>query len=227
MNAPARLHIDIWSDVMCPWCIIGYRQLQQALGELEGEIEADIAWHPFELNRDMPAEGEDMGEHMLRKYGVPPEQAASDRMTRIADKAGYSMRYAGEGEEPPRRIWNTFRAHKLLHWALDAHGPEAQTRLKLALFDAHFQQRRNMSDDETLLEIAESVGLDREGAAAALADETLSDTIRAEETEAMEMGITAVPMMLVNRKFMIPGAQEPETYTAYLRKVVERSANAD
>ena len=84
-----------------------------------------------------------------------------------------------------------------------------------------------MSDDATLLEIAESVGLDREGAAAALADEALSDTIRAEQAEALEMGITAVPMMLVNRKFMIPGAQEPETYAAYLRKVVERSANAD
>lgn len=227
MNAPAHLRIDIWSDVMCPWCIIGYKQLEQALGDLEGEIEADISWHPFELNRDMPVEGEDMGQHMLRKYGVPPEQAASDRMARIADKAGYSMRYAGEGEEPPRRIWNTLRAHKLLHWALDAHGQQAQTRLKLALFDAHFQQRRNMSDDATLLEIAESVGLDREGAAAALADEALSDTIRAEQAEALEMGITAVPMMLVNHKFMIPGAQEPETYAAYLRKVVERSANAD
>ena len=91
MNAPAHLRIDIWSDVMCPWCIIGYKQLQKALGELEGEIEADISWHPFELNRDMPEEGEDMGQHMLRKYGTPPEQAGSDRMAQIADRTAVSI----------------------------------------------------------------------------------------------------------------------------------------
>ena len=222
MNAPVRLAIDIWSDVMCPWCIIGYKQLQQALGELKGEIEADIRWRPFELNRDMPEEGEDMGQHMLRKYGVPPNRAASNQMAQIAQQAGYEMRYLGEGEEPPRRIWNTFLAHKLLHWALDAQGPEAQTRLKLALFDAHFQQRRNMADREVLLDIAESEGFDREAASAALDDEALSETIRTEEAQALEMGVTAVPMMLVNRRVMIPGAQDPETYATTLRRVVER-----
>ena len=222
MNAPARLSIDIWSDVMCPWCIIGYRQLQQALHELEGEVEAELRWHPFELNRDMPEEGEDMAYHMMRKYGVEPDPAQSDRMAKIAEKAGYSMRYRGKGEEPPRRIWNTFLAHKLLHWALEAHGPEAQTRLKLALFDAHFQLRRNVSDRETLLDIAASEDLDRACAEAALDDEALADTVRAEEAQALEMGVTAVPMMLVNRKFMIPGAQDPETYAGLLRKVVER-----
>ena len=224
MNAPAHLRIDIWSDVMCPWCIIGYKQLEQALGDLEGEIEADISWHPFELNRDMPVEGEDMGQHMLRKYGVPPEQAASDRMARIADKAGYSMRYAGEGEEPPRRIWNTLRAHKLLHWALDAHGQQAQTRLKLALFDAHFQQRRNVSDREVLLDVAESIGLDRFEAGRALDDEGTANAVRAEEAKALDLGVTAVPMMLVEGKFMIPGAQDSETYDELLRKVVTRIA---
>lgn len=222
MNAPVRLSIDIWSDVMCPWCIIGYKQLQQALDELKGEIEADIRWHPFELNRDMPEEGEDMGQHMLRKYGVPPNQAASDRMAGIAQQAGYDMRYLGEGEEPPRRIWNTFLAHKLLHWALEAQGPEAQTRLKLALFDSHFQQRRNMADREVLLDIAESEGFDRDAASAALDDEALSETVRAEEAQALEIGVTAVPMMLVNRRVMIPGAQDPETYAVTLRRVVER-----
>lgn len=221
-DGPVRLAIDIWSDVMCPWCVIGYRQLQQALASLDGEIAADIRWHPFELNPDMPPEGEGMAQHMLRKYGREPDEAMAHRMERIAADAGYAMRYLGEGEEPPRRIWNTLLAHKLLAWTLNSHGPGAQTRLKLALFDAHFQQRRNVSDVQVLLDIAGAVGLEREAAAAALADESLAATVRAEEREAAAMGITSVPMMLVNRRFMIPGAQDPETYAACLRKAASR-----
>jgi predicted DsbA family dithiol-disulfide isomerase len=227
MSAPVTLTIEIWSDVMCPWCIIGYKQLQKALAGLAGEIEADIRWHPFELNPDMPDEGEDIGQHMLRKYGQAPSEGGMGRMQQIAEHAGYEMRYLGEGEEPPRMIWNTRRAHMLLYWALDAHGAEAQTRLKLALFDAHFQQRRNVSDPATLLDIAESAGLDRAGAEAALNDDTLAQTVQREEMEAMGMGITSVPMMLVEKRFMIPGAQEPEVYEAYLRKVVNRMQDAD
>lgn len=227
MSAPARLSIDIWSDVMCPWCIIGYKQLQRALADLEGEIAADIRWHPFELNPDMPPEGEDIGRHMLRKYGQEPSESGMRHMQQIAEQAGYEMRYLGEGEEPPRHLWNTLAAHKLLHWALDVFGAEAQTRLKLALFDAHFQERRNVSDREVLLEIAERVSLDRAGAEAALDDESLTATIRRKEAEAIEMSITSVPMMLVNGRYMIPGAQEPEVYANALRKVVARSAGGN
>jgi len=226
MTAPVRLSIEVWSDVMCPWCIIGYKQLQLALAELEGEIAADICWHPFELNPDMPEEGEDIAQHMLRKYGQEPSTDGMGRMQAIAERAGYDMRYLGEGEEPPRRIWNTLKAHKLLHWALENHGQDAQTRLKLALFDAHFQQRNNVSDTETLFSIAKNLGLDMDGAKAAMESEALAARIRAEEREAMEMGITSVPMMLVKRRFMIPGAQEPETYAAYLRKVATRLQDA-
>lgn len=226
MSGPVRLSIDIWSDVMCPWCIIGCKQLQRALADLEGEIEADIRWHPFELNPDMPPEGEDLTQHMLRKYGQEPSESGTRQMQRTAERAGYEMRYLGEGEEPPRRLWNTHNAHKLLRWTLDTHGGEAQTRLKLALFDAHFQQRRNVSDPETLFAIAEDLGLDMEGAAEAMGDGALSARIREEERAATEMGITSVPMMLVEKRFMIPGAQEPEVYAAYLRKVVARMKDA-
>lgn len=227
MTAPVRLSIEIWSDVMCPWCIIGYKQLQLALTELEGEIVADISWHPFELNPDMPEEGEDIAQHMLRKYGQETSTDGMGRMQAIAERAGYDMRYLGDGEEPPRMIWNTLKAHKLLHWALERHGQDAQTRLKLALFDAHFQQRKNVSDSETLFSIAKNLGIDMDGAIAAMESEALTAQIRAEEREAMEMGITSVPMMLVKRRFMIPGAQEPETYAAYLRKVAKRLQDAN
>jgi len=222
MSAPVRLTIDIWSDVMCPWCVIGYKQLEKALDSLKGEIEADISWHPFELNPDMPPEGEEMAAHMLRKYGRAPDAASTGQMVAMAEEAGYAMRYLGEGEEPERRLWNTFLAHKLLRWTLAEHGAEAQTRLKLALFDAHFQQRRKVSDPAVLLDVAQSVGIDRTGAEAALADEELGSTVRVEEREAMAMEITAVPAMLINRRYMVPGAQGVETYANVLRRVVER-----
>jgi predicted DsbA family dithiol-disulfide isomerase len=219
---PVRLTIDIWSDVMCPWCVIGYKQLEQALDGLAGEIEADLRWHPFELNPDLPAEGEDAATHMLRKYGRGPDEASTNRMVAMAAEAGYDIRYQGEGEEPPRMLWNTFLAHKLLGWALAEHGAEAQTRLKLALFDAHFQQRRNIADAAVLIDVAEAAGLDRAGAAAALADEELGRTVRVEEREARAMEINAVPAMVINSRYMIPGAQGAETYTDLLRKVVAR-----
>jgi predicted DsbA family dithiol-disulfide isomerase len=147
-------------------------------------------------------------------------------MQAIADEAGYAMRYIGEEPEPPRMMWNTRAAHMLLHWTLDTAGPEVQTRLKLALFDAHFQQRRNVSDAEVLADIAASVGLDRAGAKAALAEEELARIIEDEEMDAIGKGINAVPTMLVEGRYMIPGAQDPDTYANYLRKVVTRMSDA-
>lgn len=224
MNAPARLTIDIWSDVMCPWCIIGYSQLQKALAQLEGEITAEIRWLPFELNPDMPEEGEGQAEHIARKYGRSPQEAEANRarLVVIGERAGYSFAYAGAGDPPPAMMWNTFAAHRLLKWALIESGAEAQNRLKLALFDAHFQQRRQVGDPQVLADVAASVGLGRDGALAAIADEALGQIVRREEAQAWDMNISGVPAMVVNGKFLIPGAQEPETYVQVLRKVVAK-----
>ncbi|MGH6786925.1 MAG: DsbA family oxidoreductase [Novosphingobium sp.] len=221
-----RLTIDIWSDVMCPWCIIGYRQLQQGLAQLEGEIEAEIRWLPFELNPDMPEAGEDQAAHLARKYRRTPEQAAAGRaqMRAIAERAGYSFAYTGPEPEPEARLWNTFAAHRLLKWALVEYGPAAQTRLKLALFDAHFQQRRKVGETAVLLDIAEETGLDRTAAEAALTDDTLAGVVRAEERQALDMNVTGVPAMVIEGKFLIPGAQEPEVYANALRRVAARAA---
>ena len=224
----ARVTIDIWSDVMCPWCIIGWKQLEKGLALLDGEVAADIRWHPFELNPDMPKEGEDSVEHVARKYGRTPKEAAAGRaqMAEIAERAGYSFAWAGEGEPPPSRLWNTFAAHKLLTHALRAHGAEAQTRLKLALFDAHFQQRRDLSDETVLAAVYESVGLPRHEAEVAMADPVLGELVRAEQARAWEMSITGVPAMVVNGKYLIPGAQEPETYATAICRVLAREAAA-
>jgi predicted DsbA family dithiol-disulfide isomerase len=223
-----HLTIDIWSDVMCPWCLIGYGQLTRALQELDGEIAGVIRWRPFELNPDMPHEGEEQEAHLRRKYGRPAEEGARIRgqMKAIAESAGVSLAYEGEGPDgegaPPAMMWNTRDCHKLLTFALEEAGPEVQTALKLALFRAHFNQRRNLGDRTVLLEIAAAAGLHREAAKAALDDPDLEARVVAEEAQAWDMNISGVPAMIVAGKFLIPGAQGPEVYVNALRRVAEK-----
>jgi predicted DsbA family dithiol-disulfide isomerase len=223
-----RLVVDIWSDVMCPWCLIGYGQLQKALAALEGEIAAEIRWRPFELNPQMPAEGEEQEAHLQRKYGRPAEDGARLRgqMKAIAEQAGVSLSWEGEGDAPPAMMWNTRDCHKLLAFALDEAGPEVQNALKLLLFRAHFNERRNLGDRRVLLDIAAAAGLHREAAKAALDDPALEARVLAEEALAWDMNITGVPAMVVAGKFLIPGAQTPEVYVNALRRVAERTAAA-
>jgi predicted DsbA family dithiol-disulfide isomerase len=222
------LTIDIYSDVMCPWCVIGYGQLMKALETLEGEIEAEVRWRPFELNPDMPIEGEGQEQHLQRKYGRSAEEGAKVRghMKAIAESAGVSLAYQGEGEAPPAMMWNTRDCHKLLGFALEEAGPLVQTQLKLALFEAHFNHRKPLNQREVLLDIAASVGLHREAAKAALDDETLEARVLAEQRQAWDLNISGVPAMIVSGKFLIPGAQGPETYVNVLRRVVEKSRAA-
>ncbi len=215
--------VDIWSDVMCPWCAIGYTQFAKALKELEGEIEVEIRWMPFELNPDMPEEGRSQAQHLGEAYQRSPQEVAEMRaqLEEVAARAGFSMAYDGEGDGPEPMMWNTFEAHKLLRWALTVEGMEAQTALKLALFRAHFQQRRKVGKREVLLDIAENLGFERAAMAEALADEALGIAVKLEEQRAREANITSVPSFIVNGRYLIPGAQEPEVYRETLRKVVE------
>lgn len=219
-----RLAIDIWSDVMCPWCLVGWGNLRQALDELDGEIEAEVRWRPFELNPDMPPEGEEQTAHIARKYGrsEADAQAVRERMREMAREAGVSLEWEGEGEAPPAMMWNTFAAHKLLLWALDTAGPNRQTALKFALLRAHFNHRRPIGERDVLLDVAEEQRFDRAAAAAALDDESLATRVRAEERQAWDMNVTGVPAMVVEGKFLIPGAQPVETYVAALRRAAER-----
>ncbi|MBD58598.1 MAG: 2-hydroxychromene-2-carboxylate isomerase [Citromicrobium sp.] len=219
-----ELTIDIWSDVMCPWCLVGWGNLRQALDRLEGEIAAEIRWHAFELNPDMPPEGEERTAHIARKYGRTLEQSrgVQDRMREAADAAGVSLDYEGPEPAPEAMMWNTLAAHKLLTWALEAHGPETQTALKLALFAAHFNQRRAIGEHAVLLDIAEEAGLDRAQAQAALESADYTRKVRAEEHAAFARNITGVPAMVVAGKYLIPGAQPPEAYVNALRRVAEK-----
>lgn len=236
-QAPHTLSIDIYSDVVCPWCLIGYGQLTKALAELDGEIAAEIRWRPFELNPQMPVEGEEQEAHLQRKYGRSAEEGAGlrARMKAIAEVAGVSLSYEGadvdNGEAPPAMMWNTRDCHKLLAFALEQAGPQVQTELKLALFRAHFNRREKLGEREVLLDIAASAGLHREAAKAALNDPELEARVLAEEYQAWDMNIAGVPAMIVSNasaKFLIPGAQEPEVYVNALRRVAakERASRA-
>lgn len=222
------LQVEIWSDVMCPWCAVGYTSFAKAVESLKGELEVEARFMPFELNPDLPAEGKEQAKHLAEVYGRSPEDIAAMRaqMQATAARAGFSMDYAGEPPEPPAMMWNTFEAHKLLRWVLAAHGPEAQARLKVALLQAHFQQRRHVGDRTVLLDIAEAQGFNRAEAAAALDEEALAIATRMEEQRGREMGINSVPSFVVAGKYLIQGAREPEDYAHMLRQVAAAPVTA-
>jgi predicted DsbA family dithiol-disulfide isomerase len=214
------LAVDIWSDVMCPWCAVGYMRFAKAVEQLQGEMAVEIRWMPFELNPDMPAEGKSQAQHLAQMYGRSPEEVAAmqAQMAAVGEQAGFPMRFAG-AEGGPAMMWNTFEAHKLLRWALATKGSEAQTRLKLALLRAHFQQGARIGDRAVLLEIAEAEGFDRAAAEAALEDEALATAVRLEEQRGRAAGIEAVPSFVIGNRYLVQGAREPGDYVQVLRQV--------
>lgn len=205
-----RIQVDLISDVVCPWCFIGYRQLEKAL-EIAG-LEGDIRWHPFELNPQMGREGEDIAEHVRRKYGATPEQSAATRGQMKAIAGGLGIDFSGRST----RIWNTFDAHRLLHWAKDS---GKQTALKLKLFEAYFTAGADVSDREVLLVAVEAAGMDRAAAEAVLESGGEGEAVRALEAKWWEMGISGVPTFIIAEKGMVMGAQEPERLALALRKM--------
>lgn len=209
----AELRIDIVSDVVCPWCIIGYKQLQQALDECS--LTADIRWHPFELNLDMAEDGENLREHLAAKYGTTPEgsRKARERLTALGAELGFTFNYTDD-----MRMVNTFRAHQLVHWA-ESLG--RQHDMKMALFGAFFTRRLDLNDPEILADTAASIGLDRREAADALADARFARPVRAERAAWMSQGIQAVPAMVFNRSYLASGAQGAETYSGILRQLAD------
>ncbi len=224
MSGSLQLRIDIVSDVVCPWCIIGYRQVELALAMLDQPVAAETHWHPFELNPNMVPEGEDTAEHIARKYGSTPDQSRANRqrLSDIGDGVGFAFNY-GEG----MRIYNTFKAHKLLTIFGSERGWQAQTALKLALFKAYFQDRRDVSDEAVLIGIAEANGMDRDASAVWLANEALSQTVRAEQAYWLDQNVTGVPAIIFDQKFMVPGAQSAETFADVIAKVLAKRATSE
>ena len=211
---PTPIRIDFVSDVSCPWCVIGLKSLEQALAKLDGTVQADIHFQPFELNANMAPEGEDIGEHIARKYGSTPEQMAQSREAIRArgEQLGFTFAMDKRG-----RIYNTFDAHRLLHWAA-LQG--RQKELKMALFDAYFTQGQNPSSHEVLLKVAGDVGLDTVQAAEVLASNAYADEVRAQEQFYQQNGINSVPAVIINERHLISGGQPPEVFEQALRQII-------
>lgn len=207
------LQIDIVSDVACPWCAIGYRRLEKAMGELEGELTFSIQWHPFRLNPGMPAEGEPILEHLCRKYGRTPAEmrASQEQIMAIAAELGLNFSKAQE-----RRAQDTTDAHRLLAWAREQ---GRQTELEMALFDAYFGHARNPSDPQVLRQAAQSVGLDGDTADEILASDRYTREVETEEAKYKEAGISGVPAFIINGRYLISGAQEPQTLITAFRNL--------
>tara|TARA_R110002072_G_scaffold69143_1_gene167732 strand:- start:2400 stop:3047 length:648 start_codon:yes stop_codon:yes gene_type:complete len=211
------LQVDIVSDVVCPWCIIGYKQFMKALSVLPGQFDVTLHWHPFELNPRMPQEGQDLREHLAQKYGTTAEQSrvVRSRMSSLGDSLGFTFDYF-EG----MRMVNTFRAHQLLHWAATQ---GRQTELKLALFEAFFSRREDVNDPALLSAVAQRVGLDAAEAQAVLADQRYAAAVREEQQYWLEQDVYAVPTFRLQQQYLVPGAQEADAFVRLLEKIQSRA----
>lgn len=213
------LKIDFVSDVSCPWCIIGLRGLEIALENLHQEITAEIHFQPFELNPQMAPEGQNIVEHIGQKYGSTPAQSADNRtMIRLrAADLGFDMKMSDES-----RIYNTFDAHRLLHWAAaeEEQGAEGkQAALKHALFSAYFTDGQNMSDHDVLVAVVKKVGLDETRARAILASDEYAKEVRAQQRFYREQGVNAVPAIIINDRYLISGGQPVELFEKALKEI--------
>lgn len=220
MTAP--LKIDFVSDVSCPWCAVGLWSLQQALAELHGEVAADIHFQPFELNPKMGPGGQDIAEHLTQKYGSTPEQQAQIRETirQRGAEVGFTFNTAGRG-----RIYNTFDAHRLLHWAGEqADRPGAQLALKQALLKACHEHRQAMDEHPVLLAAVREAGLDEARAAQVLASDEFAQEVREQQAFYAQAGIRSVPAVIVNDRHLISGGQPVAAYKQALRQIVAEIA---
>ncbi|AXI47174.1 disulfide bond formation protein DsbA [Sulfitobacter sp. SK012] len=216
MTDPTQpLRIDIVSDVMCPWCIIGYRQLSQAL-EATG-VAHEVHWHPFELNPEMPPEGQNTREHIIEKYGSTPEQSEQSRqqMAALGRDLGFDFKFTQD-----MRMHNTFNTHQLLHWA-DTQGRRHD--LKMALFTAHFTAGRDLSDVAVLADVAGEISLDRDAAMAVLEDQRYASDVRNEQTFWTQQGIRGVPAVVFDRQHLVTGAQGVDNYTSILTQLTKET----
>ncbi|HZY18036.1 MAG TPA: DsbA family oxidoreductase [Ramlibacter sp.] len=213
------LKIDFVSDVACPWCAVGLASLQQALGRLDGEVAAELRFQPFELNPQMGPEGQDIGEHLAQKYGSTAEQQQAnwEALRQRGAAVGFEFRREGRG-----RVWNTFDAHRLLHWAGEQPG-DAQLRLKQALLRAYFTEARSVADHEVLLAAAASAGLDTQRARAILGSDEFAADVRRQQQFYAEHGIRAVPSVIVNDRHLIQGGQPPEVFEQALRQIAQEA----
>lgn len=213
MTAPHPVKIDFVSDIVCPWCAIGLASLETALQRLDGVVQAEVQVQPFQLNPDMAPEGEDIIEHLARKYGMTAEQVRSNQAAIRQRGAEVGFAFSLEGRS---RTWNTFDAHRLLHWA----SLQGQAlALKHALLTAYFTEGRNVADHSVLLDKVAAVGLDVAAARAVLDSDAHAAAVRERLDFYRGQGIGSVPSIIINDRHLIQGGQPPEVFEQALRKL--------
>ncbi len=220
-SAPT-VHVEVYSDVVCPWCYIGKARFEKALAELDGEVNVEVVWRPFQLDPSAPNKPSPALEGYAKKFGL-------ERVPQIVATVEEAAK--GEGLEIDMSMAqraNTFDAHRLLWWAFETAGSQSQGHVKDGLLRAYFAEGRDTADHETLASIAEHAGLDRGAAAAFLASTAGAPETQAELDEGRNLGITAVPTFVFatidGEAFGIPGAQEPSTFVAYLRRLAAKAS---
>lgn len=210
------LKIDIVSDVMCPWCIIGYNHLQAALNSVQDKISAELHWHPFQLNPQMGPAGQNLREHIIEKYGISEQDSAAnrERIRQLGAAYGFAFNFNDDS-----RIYNTQDCHVLLHFAGEK---GKQTELKLALFKRYFTLQQAMNDREVLLAAIEEVGLSKIEAGIVLNDVDYRAKVKGEEARYKQMGINSVPAFIINDKYLISGGQPPEVFVDALMEIATK-----
>ncbi|UAB80855.1 DsbA family oxidoreductase [Marixanthomonas sp. SCSIO 43207] len=211
-----KLKIDIVSDVVCPWCTIGYKRLEKAISELGIEDQLEIEWQPFELNPNMPREGQNLKEHIAEKYGATLEQQkeSQQHMTKVGKELNFSFDYFDE-----MRMVNTFNAHILLDYAKDF---EKQTELKMRLTTAFFSERKDVSDSDVLKQALLDVGLNAEEALTRLDNEKVRNDVRNKQDYWKNLGVNSVPTIVFNRKSAITGAQPVDVFKEVLSEFITK-----
>jgi predicted DsbA family dithiol-disulfide isomerase len=212
--------IDFVSDVVCPWCALGATALEQAIENLAGEVVVELTFKPFELNPDMPAEGEHAVQHMMRKYGRTADQVASRNEMVVARGVEVGFHFDLEKRS---HFYNTFDAHRLLFWA-NAEG--LQIALKKALLKAYFSDGQNLADQETLVRLADEVGLDSTRTREVLTKGEFASEVRELERFYQQRGINSVPAMVLNDRQLVTGSQSVEHYEEVIRQMARESAAA-
>lgn len=210
---PRSMRIDFVSDVACPWCVIGLLGLEKALADVREDIEVELHFQPFELSPNLPPEGRNVVEHLSQVYGSTPDEVMARRGEVVSRAADLGFTMINDREN---RLYNTFDAHRLMHWAA-LEGKQAA--LKHALFEAYHGRNENMTDAQVLVAAAEAAGLDGAAARNVVGSDSYADEVRRAAYHWQTRGVTGVPAAIVDERYVISGAQPPETYARVLRQI--------
>ncbi|MCL7943774.1 DsbA family oxidoreductase [Marinobacter sp. ATCH36] len=210
-----NVQIDIVSDIACPWCAIGYARLERAMETLKDDMDFTVAWHAFELNPDPSGDGEPILPALSRKYGRSEDEMRENQAQMIEIAKGLGLNFEKLQERYTR---NTFDAHRLVKWA----GEQGkQTAMKMAFFEAYFGRAENISNPDVLVYCVEAIGLDGAKAREVLASDAYAEAVRQDEAQYQQAGVSAVPAYIINQKYLVSGAQEPETLVKAFQEIAE------